>query len=250
MLTAQGLVATLQTGEVASARSSEPRDHTLSSSTEEATKLDSADPSPVPWGIGTGMLAVLFFWLQGFLLFHLFVSMGMETGGYALRVLIGLAIVPPTVILLARKRWGASLADLGIIRPSRETLLWAARVALVLGALWLAFGLVLVILLRGRYDIMHYHIIHQRSLHARDGIYWAGFATLISAPITEELLHRGLLYRPLRDRLGPRWAILMSAVVFTALHVSNWGRPELQYGYGGAKVEHLRGGGKVKHPQI
>ena len=189
----------------------------------KATGPDSAHLTPAPWGIGTGVLAVLLVSLLDHLLFYTFLSMGMETGGYALRVLISLAIVPPAVILLTRMRWGATLADLGIIRPSQETILWAVRVALVLGLLWLAFGLVLAAVRHGRIDVMHLHTISQRSLLARDGVYWAGFATLISAPINEELVHRGLLYRPLRDRLGPRWAIPVSALVFTAVTNSSVG---------------------------
>jgi len=195
---------------------------------EEATGLDGAGLTPVSWGIGTGIAAVLLYWLLDYLLCNLFLGAGMETGGYGLRAVAKLAIVTPTVIVLARRRWGATLADLGIVRPSRETILWAVRVALVLGLVWLTFGLVLAAVRHGRIDVTHLHTISQRSLLARDGVYWAGFVTMVSAPINEELVHRGLLYRPLRDRLGPRWAIPVSALVFTAVHVSEWGRLDLQ----------------------
>ena len=153
----------------------------------------------------------------------------METGGFALRVVIELVLIPPAVILLARKRWRAEFADLGIIRPSRQAWLWFTRFALVLALLWLAIGVVLLAVLRGRIDIAYYHFSERRALLLRDGVFWAGFCAFIRAPVVEELLHRGVLYRPLRNRLGARWAILASALIFSATHVHYMGELRLPY---------------------
>ncbi|MHC4504126.1 MAG: lysostaphin resistance A-like protein [Planctomycetota bacterium] len=198
-------------------------------STEGTTGQDRAGLPPAPWGIGAAISAILPFWLLDHLLCRLFLSMGMETGGYALRALIELAVIPPTVILAVRMRWGASPASLGITRPSRDACRWFARSALVLGLLWLTLGVVLIAVLRGRFDIMHRHIALRDSLLARDGVFWAGFVLLMKAPINEELLSRGLLYGPLRNRLGPRWAILVSALISSAVHLLSWRELRLPY---------------------
>ncbi len=47
-----------------------------------------------------------------------------------------------------------------------------------------------------------------------------GLAAVVVAPIGEELLFRGLIYRQLRQRLGGRSALWISAVVFAAMHGS------------------------------
>lgn len=43
-------------------------------------------------------------------------------------------------------------------------------------------------------------------------------AIVILAPISEELIYRGLVYRRLRDYLGVKWAIVMSALIFGIIH--------------------------------
>ncbi len=47
-----------------------------------------------------------------------------------------------------------------------------------------------------------------------------GIAAVVVAPLGEELLFRGLLYRHLRQRLGIRPAVWVSALVFAAMHGS------------------------------
>jgi membrane protease YdiL (CAAX protease family) len=42
---------------------------------------------------------------------------------------------------------------------------------------------------------------------------------VIAAPVTEEILFRGLLYPILRDRWGMKWAVGVSAVLFAFAHV-------------------------------
>ena len=47
------------------------------------------------------------------------------------------------------------------------------------------------------------------------------FAAVIGAPITEELFFRGLALRAIEKRLNARWAIVLSAVIFTLPHFTS-----------------------------
>jgi len=51
--------------------------------------------------------------------------------------------------------------------------------------------------------------------------YW--MVMLVAAPITEELLFRGLLYRGLESRLGAAATIVLTSVVFGLLHAPGFG---------------------------
>ncbi len=44
------------------------------------------------------------------------------------------------------------------------------------------------------------------------------FAAVVGAPVTEELFFRGLTLRALEKRMGSRWAVVLSAVIFTLPH--------------------------------
>ena len=46
-----------------------------------------------------------------------------------------------------------------------------------------------------------------------------GILAVVIAPVTEELLFRGALYRFLKGRLTPRSALVVSALVFSAFHI-------------------------------
>jgi membrane protease YdiL (CAAX protease family) len=49
---------------------------------------------------------------------------------------------------------------------------------------------------------------------------WAAFTAIVSAPILEELLCRGLLFEVLNRRWGVKVSILVSALFFGLLHLS------------------------------
>ncbi|UNK18024.1 CPBP family intramembrane metalloprotease [Paenibacillus sp. N3/727] len=44
----------------------------------------------------------------------------------------------------------------------------------------------------------------------------------IISPLYEEIFYRGFLYRWLRTRLGMRWAILLSSLIFTVIHIPTY----------------------------
>ena len=53
----------------------------------------------------------------------------------------------------------------------------------------------------------------------------ATLCAVVIAPLQEELLFRGILLPWLRRLLGPRWAITLSALIFSALHSNAWPAP-------------------------
>lgn len=53
----------------------------------------------------------------------------------------------------------------------------------------------------------------------------------IAAPMTEEILFRGLLYGALRRWLSARWTIILTAVVFATVHLQLIYFPPL-FGFG------------------
>ncbi len=53
-----------------------------------------------------------------------------------------------------------------------------------------------------------------------NGLWWIVLVavTVVGAPVIEELIYRGLIYRPLAKRLGPIAAVVLSAAFFALIH--------------------------------
>jgi membrane protease YdiL (CAAX protease family) len=105
--------------------------------------------------------------------------------------------------------------DLGLRRtaPARAVgLTFAALVAyIVVAVLW-----VLLILGQDR------HQITPQLQTGTVGTVVAGIGLCFTAPVTEEIFFRGLLYRALRNRLAVGWSIAIVAVLFAAAHASTY----------------------------
>ena len=56
-----------------------------------------------------------------------------------------------------------------------------------------------------------------------------GFAAIVLAPIGEEILFRGLLYRTLRDNGWPKAALLLSSLIFGLIHFNPMALVPLAY---------------------
>src|SRR5688572_26644551 len=59
----------------------------------------------------------------------------------------------------------------------------------------------------------------EKTVDARQRI-WFGLAAILLAPLVEELLFRGIMYPYLKQRLRPIWAVLITSMVFAAIHVN------------------------------
>ncbi|HEX3131775.1 MAG TPA: CPBP family glutamic-type intramembrane protease [Thermoanaerobaculia bacterium] len=65
----------------------------------------------------------------------------------------------------------------------------------------------------------HYELISFRGFGQTTGI----FATIWIAATLEEVAFRGILFRILEEGIGTKWALAASAMIFSALHLSNHG---------------------------
>lgn len=116
------------------------------------------------------------------------------------------------VAWLASREFGVTLSEFGVRKP-RGGILWFILFSLLLAAFYTGGGFLLLHL---RPSLVAG--LAPRQAIERMGFLWAMVAFCASAPIGEEIIYRGILYRPLRERLGPWKAILISAAVFAVAH--------------------------------
>lgn len=146
--------------------------------------------------------------------------------------LLGMALALGVALGYARLR-GASLrelaADLGMARPSLSDPLWGL-VGYVMGVALLLAGLVVTLVLMavfaGDGSGMPSHPV-QEWIQQGSGmtIFLTFVVASVAAPITEEIVFRGALYRNLRDTFGLLGAFVAAAistmvtsVIFAAIH--------------------------------
>jgi membrane protease YdiL (CAAX protease family) len=118
-----------------------------------------------------------------------------------------------TVLVLARRRGPFSRARLGLramtITPGRA-------------ALWVVCSLLAGGLLIGIYDAIvppgGHLVLFEHRPHGTLTIVAFAFGAVVGAPVSEELLFRGLFYRALRSSLRAWPAILISSAIFGLMH--------------------------------
>lgn len=120
-----------------------------------------------------------------------------------------------TALVLARTMDRVSLADFGLRRLPLRALLGSTLLAAAVfyGVLALYSALVRP---EGRQDVLP-------TLGVQQGTAWmiaGAVLVVVLAPIAEELLFRGFLYRCLRNRLGALTSTAIIATVFGSLHYS------------------------------
>ena len=141
---------------------------------------------------------------------------------------IGLqAVAMIASVYLVAIRWrGLSWADLGMVTVSRTWFLRALQLA--------AFTIVLTVIVNSLITIVLGRTPPNPQLNvvAPAGFIWFGLIgmlimTGLAAPVAEELVFRGVLYRWMRARWGPAIAVLISALCFSVLHGIGWLIPAL-----------------------
>ena len=145
-----------------------------------------------------------------------------ETPGAAgklVYVLVWCAMVLPVVPLVAKRWWGARPCELGIAAPREGSFRWFVKFSVAVGAGYLVLGLVCI--------LVHHYVRRwlgispaaaAYAIRRNGGVAAMLLASLVAAPLTEELTFRGVLYPALREKLGVGWAVLVSALVFAAVH--------------------------------
>lgn len=122
------------------------------------------------------------------------------------------AVVP--LVVLLRVRHGTTLADLGWTRPaSMQAFLLV--VPITLGAMMLSG--VLGAISRALMPAAHNPQCHQLSVGGGAVVLVAVLVAVV-APIAEETLFRGFLYRWLEQRMAWSFAVPLSALVFAGAH--------------------------------
>ena len=132
----------------------------------------------------------------------------------ALATLATLPVVLAPVLLLVRIR-GWRAGDYLALRPATGRAVVLANSGLILG-LALSAGLTIVL------DRPIIIPIRAEAIFATP-LWLLSLAVVVAAPILEEVLFRGFLYRGLADspRLGPGMAIGITAIAWSALHVEH-----------------------------
>jgi len=187
--------------------------------------------APVPWTVlhGVGMVA-LYVLLQvafGLLAFLVAGAASAEPVGLSLQMGGAFVVVLLAIWLFLRTAAGGSAEAAGAIGLRIASPLRAARRALTP----LLIGIpILLLCAAAQAEVFHYFrvnppeqevIIAIRELAARADPLQVGvlvFGTVVAAPLAEELMFRGLLYLPLRARLGRLPAALVVSVAFAAMH--------------------------------
>lgn len=123
------------------------------------------------------------------------------------------AVVP--LVLLLRIRHGTTLADLGWVRPSR----WGwFLLALPITAGTLMLTGALGAISRALMPAAHNPQCHQQTAGLDGSIVAAAVLVAVIAPIAEETLFRGFLYRWFEQRMSWSFAVPLSALVFAGAH--------------------------------
>jgi membrane protease YdiL (CAAX protease family) len=131
------------------------------------------------------------------------------------------------VVYLIAVRWrGVPWSALGATMPPRRW--WFRAIAMAVLALFLVAGVnVVVALLLGELPLNP-----QISMIAPAGFSWFGLLSVlimaaVVAPIAEELVFRGVIYRWMRIRWGFPIGVTLSALCFSTLHGIPWLIPAL-----------------------
>ncbi|HDP69328.1 MAG TPA: CPBP family intramembrane metalloprotease [Actinobacteria bacterium] len=183
----------------------------------------------VPWNIAdVGKVFVVFlavliiqiysglFWLsEGHYLNNPFARTVLMIGSYLIIFLL--------VWFFGLRRKGGSFKDLGFKS-------FNLFFALGKGVLWLILIKILTVL----YSVFTSEVLNFKpppelvtgvpDIFGRGsiGFLMAIFATVIVAPLVEEIFFRGFIYTALRDKIGVVWAALISSFIFAVFHGNLW----------------------------
>lgn len=138
--------------------------------------------------------------------------------GMILQMVANMLLLPIAWKLIRRDEWKRK--DMGI----RSRIMVAVPFGVGERLKTTAFFVVLSILLNqliawsGLYDLFPAYREIAEKIYYSGSMVFAYLAVALLAPITEELIYRGLVYRRIRDYAGVRWAVFFSALIFGVIH--------------------------------
>lgn len=185
--------------------------------------LDPTEAPPPRIGLSDGLIAVLaFFILQGVIV--LFASQGGATMIPGAWVLVSYAGAGAAVVLFSlyvfwRLRVPNLLESIGLRAPSGSV--GRALVAGPMAGLAAAVGGVAYLIVLNRVDFFRPFLDEQREAmkNLKEGsVGWFAILAVAAAPLFEEYLFRGLVFRGMRRTMKPLAAVLASAAIFAVVH--------------------------------
>lgn len=136
--------------------------------------------------------------------------LGVAARTYSVGALIGIfAILIALLIVTSRLR------DLQLLAEHRSTQTWS----LVFGMVALVSALCFMFVL-GSFSELRIRSIVPADLDTVTAVTY-GLAVAAMAAISEELAFRGIVQSWLRDRLGFRWALVLTSILFCLWHIGN-----------------------------
>ena len=152
----------------------------------------------------------------------LFVRVGLEGAGRLFALMgagypvalwaLARAFSGPIVAWRASSEFKVSVREFGVRKP-KGGIRWVVLLTAALAVVYVGGGALLFYLKRDwALRLTPGNVIEKM------GFTWAAVAFCFSAPVGEEVIYRGILYPPLREKYGATKAILISAVIFAAMH--------------------------------
>jgi membrane protease YdiL (CAAX protease family) len=186
--------------------------------------LDAVSIPPPSVSLADGLMAALgFFVLQGALtIFFLNLRMGMGNRlGFGKAIVLAFAaagaiVVGFTLFMFWRARVVGVLAAIGLSGPRDGRRVRAILIGLALGFFACAFASGYILILRHFPDIESLRG-HAEELAMVKG-WWLVSLAVLAAPLFEEFIFRGLVFRGMRRSLPAGWSIAGSAAVFAICH--------------------------------
>lgn len=189
-----------------------------------------ADHGSVPWGfldlvwalVFFLFLEAIFFFIGGLLSFLTTLEMHSD------RILMFNSLLRDAalaffILWLIRSRHDRPLSDIGLMGSGWKSAARTGVVAYVaiLPALILALLFAAATAKFFSYEPMPQTVVQVYLGESAGGpLLFFTFFVAVAGPIVEEMLFRGFAYKALRTRLGVPWAIVLSSLLFTMLHVN------------------------------
>ena len=199
--------------------------------------LDPQASPPPTISLSDGLIAALaFFVMQGFtfLVLHQYKAMpeAMEiTLAYSIA---GLCIASLTLYTLWRHKIPGLWSYLGFITPRRGAAVQSVATGFA-GGLVAAAGAAIylhALTLVPSWEAWREDAASKAFLSAAEQSVWFYALAIVAAPLCEEFIFRGLIFRGLRRSLHPALAIVASAALFALVHPAGIGDPGVRAGSG------------------
>jgi membrane protease YdiL (CAAX protease family) len=180
--------------------------------------LDAVSMPPPRVSLADGLMAALaFFVLQGVLSLF-FLSIQVRIGKTIVLAFAGAGalVVGFTLLMFWRARVAGVLAAVGLAGPRDGRRARAVALGLCLGLVAGGAAFVYLKCLRSLPDVAHLSRRAEELTLVRG--WWLVLLAVVAAPLFEEFIFRGLVFRGLRRSLPARWSIAGSAAVFAICH--------------------------------